>query len=111
MPAASPLRVALIGMGTVGTGVARMLTDQADRIARRAGRPIEIRRVVVQNLEKARGVSLPAGMITDNPEAVYADNDIDVALHLVGGLEPARTIMLRLLESGKDVITANKALL
>lgn len=111
MPAASPLRVALIGMGTVGTGVARMLTDQADRIARRAGRPIEIRRVVVQNLEKARGVSLPSGMITDNPEAVYADKDIDVALHLVGGLEPARTIMLRLLESGKDVITANKALL
>ncbi len=111
MPTASPLRVALIGMGTVGTGVARILTDQQERIARRAGRPIEIRRVVVQNLEKARGVSLPDGMITDNPDAVYADRDVDVALHVVGGLEPARTIMLRLLESGKDVVTANKALL
>ncbi len=111
MPAPTPLRVALIGMGTVGTGVARILTDHAERIARRAGRPIEIRRVVVQNPEKQRGVRLPIGMITDNPDAVYADKDIDVALHVVGGIEPARTIMLRLLESGKDVVTANKALL
>lgn len=111
MPTASPLRVALIGMGTVGTGVARILTDQAERIARRAGRSVEIRRVVVQNPEKQRGVSLPADMITDNPEAVYADKEIDVALHVVGGIEPARTIMLKLLESGKDVVTANKALL
>ncbi len=107
----APLRVALIGMGTVGTGVARILTAQAERIARRAGQPIEIRRVVVQHLEKPRGVTLPDGMITDSPDAVYADKEIDVALHLVGGQEPARTIMLRLLESGKDVVTANKALL
>jgi homoserine dehydrogenase len=98
-------------MGTVGTGVARILTAQVERIARRAGRPIEIRRVVVQHLEKPRGVTLPEGMITDSPDAVYADKEVDVALHLVGGLEPARTIMLRLLESGKDVVTANKALL
>lgn len=54
---------------------------------------------------------MPNGLITDDLEAVYADKEIDVALHLVGGLEPARTIMLRLLESGKDVVTANKALL
>ena len=110
MPTA-PLRVALIGMGTVGTGVARILTDQAERIARRAGRSIEIGRVVVQHVEKSRSVALPNGLITDDLEAVYADKEIDVALHLVGGLEPARTIMLRLLESGKDVVTANKALL
>lgn len=110
MPTA-PLRVALIGMGTVGTGVARILTDQAERIARRAGRSIEIRRVAVQHVEKSRAVALPNGLITDDLEAVYADKEIDIALHLVGGLEPARTIMLRLLESGKDVVTANKALL
>ena len=97
-----PLRVALIGMGTVGTGVARILTDQAERIARRAGRSIEIRRVVVQHVEKSRSVALPNGLITDDLEAVYADKEIDVALHLVGGLEPARAIMLRLLESGKE---------
>ena len=62
----APLRVALIGMGTVGTGVARILTDHAERIARRAGRPIEIRRVAVQHLEKTRAVALPAGLITDD---------------------------------------------
>jgi homoserine dehydrogenase len=67
--------------------------------------------VVVQHLDKPRGVSLPEGMITDSPDAVYADKEIDVALHLVGGQESARTIMLRLLESGKEVVTANKALL
>ncbi|TXT37906.1 MAG: homoserine dehydrogenase, partial [Planctomycetota bacterium] len=107
----APLRVALIGMGTVGTGVARILTDQAERIARRAGRPIEIRRVAVQHVEKTRAVALPSGLITDDLNAVCADKEIDVALLLVGGLEPARTIMLRLLESGKEVVTANKALL
>jgi homoserine dehydrogenase len=110
MPIA-PLRVALIGLGTVGTGVARILTGHPDRIARRAGRPIEIRRVVVKNLNKPRGVTLPSGVITDDLQAVCGDRDIDVALHLVGGLEPARSIMLRLLEAGKDVVTANKALL
>ncbi len=111
MPGTCPLRVALIGMGTVGTGVAKILTEQADRIARRAGRPVEIRRVVVAHLEKPRGVNLPAGTITEDLEVVLADKEIDIALHLVGGLEPARTIMLRLLESSKDVVTANKALL
>jgi homoserine dehydrogenase len=111
MATASPLRVALLGMGTVGTGVARILTDHAERIARRAGRSIELRRAVVANVSKSRGVSLPSELITDNLEAVYADKELDIVLHLVGGLEPARTIMLRLLESGKDVVTANKALL
>jgi homoserine dehydrogenase len=110
MPIA-PLRVALIGLGTVGTGVARILTGHPERIARRAGRPIEIRRVVVEHLHKPRGVTLPPGVITDDLQAVCGDKEIDVALHLVGGLEPARSIMLRLLEAGKDVVTANKALL
>lgn len=107
----APLRVALIGMGTVGTGVARILTEHPDRMARRAGRPIELRRVAVLHVEKSRAVALPEGLITDDLEAVCADKEINVALHLVGGLEPARTIMLRLLESGKDIVTANKALL
>lgn len=111
MSVVCPLRVALIGMGTVGTGVARILTESSDRIARRAGRPVEIRRVVVQHLDKSRAVPLPEGLLTDDVEAVCSDKEIDVALHLVGGMEPARTIMLRLLESGKDVVTANKALL
>ena len=108
---ADPLRIAILGLGTVGTGVAKILLQQADRIARRAGRPIEIRRVLVKDLSKRRGVELPAGMITDRVEEIIADREIDVAVQLIGGVNPAREIMRGLIDSGKDVVTANKALL
>ena len=108
---AEPLRIALIGMGTVGTGVARLLTEHADRIQRRAGRPIEIARVVVRDAAKPRDISLPAGLVTQDLDAAIDDPSIDVALQLIGGTTKAREVMLRLLQSGKDVVTANKALL
>lgn len=109
--AISPLRVALIGLGTVGTGVARILTEHSERITRRAGRPIEICRAVVRDLNKPRGVSLPDGIVTDRIETVIDDPEINVAIQLIGGIDPARQFMFSLLESGKDVVTANKALL
>lgn len=98
-------------MGTVGTAVARILTEHRERIARRAGRPVVLRRAVVRDLSKPRGVSLPEGILTDDVESVIGDPEVGVAVHLIGGVEPAREIMLRLLEAGKDVVTANKALL
>ena len=98
-------------MGTVGTGVARVLTEHPDRLARRAGRPLELRRAVVRDLTKPRGIDLPAGVVTNDVAAVVNDPDIDLAVHLVGGVHPAREIMLDLLNAGKDVVTANKALL
>jgi homoserine dehydrogenase len=104
-------KVAIVGMGTVGTGVARLLLDYGDRTARHAGRTLWLEKVVVHDLQKPRGVELPAGLITDSLEEVTKNKEISVVAHLVGGLEPARTIMLKLLESGKDVVTANKALL
>lgn len=103
--------VALVGMGTVGTGVARLLLDEGDRTARHAGRPLWLNHVVVRNPGRHRDVDLPAGLLTTDLNRVLADQTVTIAAHLVGGLEPARTIMLRLLESGKDVVTANKALL
>lgn len=106
-----PLRVGLIGMGTVGTGVARILLERPELVARNAGRPIELRRAVVRDLRKPRQVRLPGGLLTDDARAVIDDPEIDAAVHLVGGLEPARQIMLSLLAAGKDVVTANKALL
>jgi len=106
-----PLKIALIGLGTVGTGVAKILLGQPQQIARRAGRPIEIRRVVVRDLQKPRDVNLSDGLLTDDLPSVLSDDQIDVAVQLIGGIEPAREIMLALLESGKDVVTANKALL
>jgi len=106
-----PLRVALLGMGNVGAGVARILLEQGDRVARRAGRPVELRKIVVRNPRKPRDVTIPAELLTDDHQSVVRDREIDVAIELIGGIEPARAIFTALLESGKDVVTANKALL
>ncbi len=104
-------KVAIIGLGTVGSGVAKLLLDHGDRTARHAGRVLWLEKAVVRDLKKARGCDLPQGVLTDDVDEVINDPQIKVVAHLVGGLEPARTILLRLLESGKDVVTANKALL
>ncbi len=104
-------KVAIVGMGTVGTGVARLLIDHGDRTGRHAGRVLWVEKVVVDHLKKPRGYELPKGVLTDKLEEVLKNPEIEVVAMLVGGLEPARTIMLKLLESGKEVVTANKALL
>ncbi len=104
-------RVAIVGMGTVGTGVARLLLDHGDRLARHAGRILWLEKATVRDLAKNRNIDLPAGILTDDIKSILDNPEIEVVAHLVGGLEPARTIMLQLLESGKDVVTANKALL
>ena len=104
-------KVAIIGLGIVGTGVAKLLLDHGDRTARHAGRIPWLEKVVVQNLDKPRNVDIPEGVLTDNLDAVIKDPEITVVAQLIGGIEPARTVMLQLLEAGKDIITANKALL
>jgi homoserine dehydrogenase len=104
-------KVAIIGLGTVGAGVAKLLLDHGDRTARHAGRVLWLEKAVVRDMHKPRDCDLPAGVLTDNVNDVIKNSEISVVAHLVGGLEPARTIMLKLLESGKDVVTANKALL
>jgi homoserine dehydrogenase len=107
----TPLRVALFGLGNVGAGVARILLTQSELIARRAGRPIELRTVVVRDIKKVRSFELPKDVLTNDVQAVIRDPQIDVAVELMGGLKPAKEVFLALLESGKDVVTANKALL
>jgi homoserine dehydrogenase len=104
-------KVALIGMGTVGTGVARLLIDHGDRTARHAGRTLWVESVVVSDLKKARDYDLPKGVLTNDLSRVLKNSEIKLAAMLVGGVEPARTITLQLLESGKDIVTANKLLL
>ena len=103
--------VAIVGMGTVGSGVARLLLDHGDRTARHAGRTLWLTHAVVRDLKKERDAELPEGVLTSDLESLIEDDSVRVVAQLVGGIEPARTIMLRLLESGKDVVTANKALL
>ena len=103
--------VAIVGLGTVGSGVARLLLDHGDRTARHAGRTMWLKKAVVRDLHRQRNVDLPADVLTSSLDDVINDNEITVVAQLIGGLEPARTIMLSLLESGKDIVTANKALL
>ncbi|HEY1068841.1 MAG TPA: homoserine dehydrogenase, partial [Pirellulales bacterium] len=104
-------KVALVGMGTVGTGVARLLLEYGDRTARHAGRTLWLEAAVVSDPTKARDVALPEGVLSTDLSKITDNPEIKVVALLIGGLEPARTIMLKLLESGKDVVTANKALL
>ena len=107
----SATKVAIVGLGTVGSGLAKILLSHADRVARNAGGPIELSRVVVRDLKKQRQVELPAAVVSDDIESVLKDPEIKIVAQLIGGLEPARSIMLQLLDSGKDVVTANKALI
>ncbi|MEC9094797.1 MAG: homoserine dehydrogenase, partial [Planctomycetota bacterium] len=104
-------KVAIVGMGTVGTGVARLLLDHGDRTAKHAGRTLWLEQVVVRDILKKRNADIPEGLISDDLSRITRDPEIKVVAQLVGGLEPAKGIMLQLLESGKDVVTANKALL
>src|SRR5262245_29136332 len=103
--------IALIGCGTVGAGVARLLLEQPQRLAARAGRPLCLRRVVVKNLDKERAPNLPRSLLTTSLKAVLEDADIHCAVEVVGGVDWARQAVLHLLAAGKDVVTANKALL
>ncbi len=104
-------KVAVVGFGTIGSGVARILLESGDRLARRAGKRVQLARVVDTDLDRPRNVTLPKGVITNDLGQVTSDPEIEVAVELVGGLEPARSIVLKLLEAGKNVVTANKALL
>jgi homoserine dehydrogenase len=106
-----PVRVGVVGLGTVGSGVVRLLVESADHITRHAGRPIVVERAVVRDVHKARSVQVPGNRVTADIRDISRDPTISVAALLVGGLEPARSMMVELLEHGKDVVTANKALL
>lgn len=103
-------KVAIVGLGTVGSGLAQILLQNGDLVARHAGGSVELARVVVRDRNKKRQCEVPDEIVTDNIEDVIQDDSIKIVAQLIGGLEPARTTMLRLLESGKDVVTANKAL-
>ena len=103
--------VALLGLGTVGTGVAKLLLYHRDRIARRAGLVLELRHVLVRDTRKTRGASVPVMLLATDLEQICGDPTTQIAVELWGGISPARETILKLLDAGKDIVTANKALL
>ncbi|MDR1491107.1 MAG: homoserine dehydrogenase [Planctomycetaceae bacterium] len=105
------VKVALVGFGTIGIGVAKILLGQQERIAGAVGRNVKLVRICDKDTQRDRGVKLPAEMLTDDLNVILNDSEIFTAIELVGGIEPARSIILSLLKSGKNVVTANKALL
>ena len=105
------IKIALFGFGTIGTGVADILLNQAPRINKATGKHIQLVKICDKDTTTPRGMALPPNVLTSDTESIFADPEIRIAIELIGGLEPARTFVLRLLESGKDVVTANKALL
>ena len=105
------IAVGLIGFGTVGSGVARVLTANAGLIRQRLGVPLELVKVADLNLTADRGVSLPPGILTSNARDVIDDPKIDIVIELIGGYDPAKQFLLDAMARGKSVVTANKALL
>jgi homoserine dehydrogenase len=103
--------IGLIGLGTVGTGVARILTEHADRVSRRAGKPIRWKWAVVRDPRKLRAVPLDGVRVTAEVSRLIEDPEVDIVVELMGGLDPALRIVLASLAAGKHVVTANKALL
>ena len=106
-----PVRLALLGCGTVGEGVVRLLRANAAMFERRLGAPLVLGGVADRSLKPDVALGLGAEMITRDSEALVARDDIDIVVELFGGYQPARSLILKALQSGKDVVTANKALL
>lgn len=103
------LRVALLGAGSVGSQVARLILEQGDELAARVGARLTLAGIAVRDLDAPRDVELPRELLTTDAESLVLSADIVV--ELMGGVEPARTLILQAIEAGADVVTANKALI
>lgn len=107
---AIPLRVALLGCGTVGSEVARLLTEQATDLRARVGRPLELVGIAVRRQNRLRP-GLDQSLFTTDAAALVAREDVDLVVEVIGGIEPARSLIMAALRRGASVVTANKALL
>jgi homoserine dehydrogenase len=105
------IKVGLIGFGTVGSGVGRILQKNSRLIEKRMGAKLVLKRIADIDLKSDRGVKLRPGVLTRKAEDVIEDHEIDIVIELVGGIEPAKTFILRAIRNKKHIVTANKALL
>ncbi|MBI4382451.1 MAG: homoserine dehydrogenase [Nitrospinae bacterium] len=105
------IKVGLLGFGTIGSGVVKILAQSAETIRKRLGASIEIVKIADLDIKTDRGVTVARGVLTKDANEALCHPDIDVVIELIGGYEPARTFILKAIENGKHVVTANKALL
>jgi homoserine dehydrogenase len=108
---APTLKVALLGCGVVGSEVARLLVEQADDLALRIGARLELAGIAVRRVGHRRNAAIDTSLLTADAQALVSRPDVDIVVEVIGGIEPARTLMLSALKTGKPVVTANKALL
>ncbi len=107
----SELTIGLLGCGNVGAALVQLVEAQADDVEQRTGIRLRVGRVAVRNLSAPRDVELPDGVLTRDTHGVVSDPDVDIVVEAIGGIEPARELILEALANGKSVITANKELL
>jgi homoserine dehydrogenase len=105
------VEIGFLGCGTVGSAVLRLLDEHRDNIVERSGCTFEVRRIAVLEPDRPRDVPVPADRFTDDPASVVGDPEVRVVVELMGGVDPARNLVLSALRSGKRVVTANKELL
>lgn len=105
------IKIGLLGFGTIGTGVVRVFEKNASLIEKRLGKKLELAKIADLDITTDRGIVPPEGTLTTNVEEVISNPDIDVVVELIGGYEPAKTFILKAMENGKHIVTANKALM
>ena len=105
------VKVGLVGFGTIGSGVAKLILEDGDSIAKRIGVRLELACVVDIDITSERPVKLPAGILTNDLNRLLNDDSIEIGIELIGGTTIAKEVLIKMLQAGKDVVTANKALL
>lgn len=105
------IQIALLGLGTVGTGVYKVLEAQKEEMLPKLGVELELKKILVRNIEKAAKKISDRSLLTNNWQDIIGDDTIDIVIEVMGGMEPARTYMLEALGAGKNVVTANKDLI
>ncbi len=105
------IKIGLLGCGTVGSGVTKLLAKNADEIALKIGSKLEIKKILVKDLSKKRDGGLPSDIFTTRADDILEDPEIEIVVELIGGIEPAKSYILKALSQGKNVVTANKDIL
>ncbi len=105
------VNIGLIGFGTIGAGVVEIFNKNQEILSKKCGKPVNLKKVADLDIESDRGVKIDQSILTTDVNDVLENNDIDIVIELVGGYEPAKTFVLKAMENGKHVVSANKALI